>query len=680
MSAAQKILVADDSLTIRKLVENVLTQQGYEVITAETAAACMAIACEKKPDLILLDYVLPDKQGTELCRELINSPETWEIPVLMMSSNGNAIRQLYHDLNNVVDYLTKPFAPSVLTAVVGHILAKGKSAQNGETSTSTPVLQAPTATTEPAVPQEFMDKVSRLLDLIETRPATESSVHPAADPAAENGAKTGQTAPAPARPKARRPRKPVSPVPTPDALLRKIRLSAQKHLRLRIRQIPDWETHLDQADAEEFLLGRLLAKEVLSDLAADLMRATGMPAEAAGALRCPVGLVALDVVLRHLQGSRLTGELRIETANETVLAMLQLGEVVLLTTNNPRNYCAGATCDFQAVPHTIIGEAVRAQEEQSVPFFISLQHAGHLPPGTSLDELLIQQGTKSFVRAFKASDATISFFPLSRLPAMARAGKLAFPLNQLLLACYRSVDDWFTLERAFTEMDATFVPTHELDEELPQLRLEPEEVRLLEALRTGRTMQELADHLQLKPFEICRLLFRFVKMGFVRNGPRRDHDERVDEELDTNVQAAAATVTAKLVSAPETAAVGVTETPTVGAPPTATASVPETATASTPDTTSTKVAETPSTDIPAPIEPAAPVGPAIDSNLATLPPASKLLAEALDQNPPVDPASQPGEESLSSRAETTVANPDANSVPQLEPAAVPAGETAANPQ
>jgi len=96
MSDHKSILVADDSLTIRKLVENVLIEEDYKVITVENGADCLSQAAAQKPNLILLDYILPDMQGTEVCRKLIDSSETWEIPVLMMSSNGNAIRQVYH--------------------------------------------------------------------------------------------------------------------------------------------------------------------------------------------------------------------------------------------------------------------------------------------------------------------------------------------------------------------------------------------------------------------------------------------------------------------------------------------------------------------------------------------------------------------------------------------------------
>jgi CheY-like chemotaxis protein len=525
MSSAQKILVADDSLTIRKLVESVLCQEGYEVLIAVTGEECLALAAAQKPNLILLDYILPDKQGTEICRALINSPDTWEIPVLMMSSNGNAIRQLYQDLNNVADYLTKPFAPSVLTAVVGHLLQKEKPAPVVELSAVESAPPQSAAAVEPAMPKEFMDKVSRLLDLMETKPA--GTPQPAAEAPDANGSRP-EAAP---KPRPRRSRKAVATVPMADALLRKFRLAAQKHLRSRVRQIPDWESAREDQAPEDFFLSRLLSKDVLSDLSADLVRATGMPAEAAGALRCPVGLVPLDVVLRHLNSTRATGELRIEIKDEAVLACLDAGEVVFLTTNHPRNYCAGAACDFQSLPHVAIGEAVKAQEEQSLPFFITLNHAGQLPAGARLEELLAVQGEKCLVRAFKSPDATITFFPLSKLPAMVRAARLDISLDQLLLACYRTVDDWFTLERSFPELEAAFVPTPEMEERLLGLKLAPEEKSMMQAVRSGQTIRELSEATRLKSFEVCRILFRFVKLGLVRQGLRRGHDERVDDEL-----------------------------------------------------------------------------------------------------------------------------------------------------
>lgn len=530
MSDTNAILVADDSLTIRKLVENVLREDGYRVITVDSGSACLAEAAAQKPNLILLDYVLPDMPGTEVCRSLINSSETWEIPVLMMSSNGNAIRQLYQDLNNVADYLTKPFAPNVLKAVVGHLLQKERPAAAAPEAETAASATAGPAATDPAMPKEFMDKVARLLTLMENQSVGASTEGKSENPPA-NGADTKPAAErSPARKTPRR-RKPLAAAPLPDAAARKVRLTLQKHLRSRMPLIPEWESRRGQEPPEEFFLSRILPKDFLQDLGADVLKALGVPDGSPGVLCCPSSLVPLDGVLRHLHADRVTGELRIELEEETILVGYEQGQVVLITSNQPRNYCAGAACDFQTVPHVVIGEAVRAQQELSLPFFLSLKEAGHLPAEASLETLLRRQGYQCLKRAFKAAQSTAVFSPLARLSATARACKMHFPLSQCLLVCYRTVDDWFTLEKLFPDMEATLVPSAGMEGQLEELDLEPEESRLLEALRPGRTVPEISEANGLKPFEACQILFRLIKLGLVRQGPRLSHDTRVDEEL-----------------------------------------------------------------------------------------------------------------------------------------------------
>ena len=524
MSTVQKILVADDSLTIRKLVETVLSQEGYEVITAENGTECLGKAAQEKPDIILLDYILPDMQGTEVCRSLINSPETWEIPVLMMSSNGNAIRQLYQDLNNVADYLTKPFAPNVLRSVVSHHLQSKKPAAGGETSANATTqgqpAEAPAAPAAPAVPVEFMDKVNRLLHLMEN-PAPVAAKAPVAE-------KVIAVAPVAApRPKVVR-RKSVVTVPMAEAVERKFRTALKKHLRARVRQIPDWETLRGTENAEEFFLSKLLNRETLRELGQEMVHATGMAPDSEGALRCPASLLPLDAVLRHLNVTRATGELRVQMNEETVLVCLDSGNIVLITTNHPRNYCVGAACDFNAISHVVIGQSVRAQEEQSIPFFISLHTAGQLPAGISLDQILQAQGERCLARAFLSREAVATFFPLAKLPALARTYRLNTSFNQLLLACYRTVDDWFTLEKTLSDMDAILVLVPEVADQLCDLKLDASESLLLEAVRNGRTVPELSELLKLKSFEVCRILFRFIKLGLVRQGPRRNWDDHLE--------------------------------------------------------------------------------------------------------------------------------------------------------
>ena len=82
------------------------------------------MAQEQVPDLLLLDFVLPDMRGIEFCKKLMSIPSISHLPILLISGKSDAIRQLYQDIPNIVDYLTKPFEINVIRAVVDHIFRK----------------------------------------------------------------------------------------------------------------------------------------------------------------------------------------------------------------------------------------------------------------------------------------------------------------------------------------------------------------------------------------------------------------------------------------------------------------------------------------------------------------------------------------------------------------------------
>jgi CheY-like chemotaxis protein len=124
MNGAPRILGVDDSLTIRKALELVLKPAGYDLELAGDGAEAIDKAKSSKPALILLDFILPDMRGTEVCRRLAADPDTANIPVVLISAKGAEIRQAYRDVGNVVSYIAKPFKPQVVTTIVAEVLAK----------------------------------------------------------------------------------------------------------------------------------------------------------------------------------------------------------------------------------------------------------------------------------------------------------------------------------------------------------------------------------------------------------------------------------------------------------------------------------------------------------------------------------------------------------------------------
>src|SRR5688572_6642054 len=88
-----KILVIDDDPDVRKMMEVMLTKQGYEVDTASRREEALEILEKEKPSLILLDVLLSGSDGREFCRELKANEETKNIPIIMLSGHPSAAQQ-----------------------------------------------------------------------------------------------------------------------------------------------------------------------------------------------------------------------------------------------------------------------------------------------------------------------------------------------------------------------------------------------------------------------------------------------------------------------------------------------------------------------------------------------------------------------------------------------------------
>jgi CheY-like chemotaxis protein len=120
----ESILVVDDSPTILKLVELTLAKAGFRVSTADCGERGILAATEQPPDLLLLDYLLPDLNGDDVCRAISGNVALASVPVVVMSAKGEEAGTCFSNLASVVDILPKPFSPDALLAVVNHALEK----------------------------------------------------------------------------------------------------------------------------------------------------------------------------------------------------------------------------------------------------------------------------------------------------------------------------------------------------------------------------------------------------------------------------------------------------------------------------------------------------------------------------------------------------------------------------
>jgi DNA-binding response OmpR family regulator len=122
------ILSVDDERDVTDLVRFHLTRAGFEVLTAASGRAALDTIAVRRPDLIILDLMLPDIDGFGICEILRRQAATATIPIIILSAwSTNDARNLGLELG-ALDYVTKPFSPKKLVERVNHLLHLRKSA------------------------------------------------------------------------------------------------------------------------------------------------------------------------------------------------------------------------------------------------------------------------------------------------------------------------------------------------------------------------------------------------------------------------------------------------------------------------------------------------------------------------------------------------------------------------
>lgn len=137
-SVTPTILVADDEPALLRLMSFVLQRRGYAMITAANGEEALQKIREHRPDLVVLDVMMPRKDGFQVAREVRDDPELAGTPIIMLSAKAqdeDIERGLAIGVN---DYITKPFEPDKLAEAVAAALAGAKTApQTGKTGSLT---------------------------------------------------------------------------------------------------------------------------------------------------------------------------------------------------------------------------------------------------------------------------------------------------------------------------------------------------------------------------------------------------------------------------------------------------------------------------------------------------------------------------------------------------------------
>ena len=119
-----RILVADDSVTIQKVVELTFSKEDFTLIQARSGEEALRKAKEVRPDLILLDLVMPDKNGYDVCIALRADPMLRTVPIILLAGTFESFDQQRGTQAGANDFVTKPFESQVLIGKVKQLIAE----------------------------------------------------------------------------------------------------------------------------------------------------------------------------------------------------------------------------------------------------------------------------------------------------------------------------------------------------------------------------------------------------------------------------------------------------------------------------------------------------------------------------------------------------------------------------
>jgi DNA-binding response OmpR family regulator len=123
---AEKILIVDDDVQTLRLISMMLERQGYRILSANTGAQALHLAHTERPNIIILDIMMPDMDGFEVTRRLRKDPETARVPILMFTAKAQVEDKISGYEAGADDYLIKPIHPAELTAHLRALLSRSR--------------------------------------------------------------------------------------------------------------------------------------------------------------------------------------------------------------------------------------------------------------------------------------------------------------------------------------------------------------------------------------------------------------------------------------------------------------------------------------------------------------------------------------------------------------------------
>jgi DNA-binding response OmpR family regulator len=469
--AGELVLVIDDSPTITKVVQLVLTKAGYQVQTAADGEQGLQAVRAQRPELILLDFVMPRMNGYQFCRELTADAKLRDIPVILMSAKGDQVGERFVKVMGIVDYITKPFSPEAITAVVQHTIGKYGGPGVDEDHPSLVTGEDLSATDEAdrahAKSAALGHLRNQLSDIASARIAALFSL-------AESSRDDGDR------------------VPTDAASI---------------------------ADAIKSALDDSALTTMLQSI--DL----GLFAEGIPGLRGDLRVVPLAEVLQLLDVQEQSGVLTVERSGARVDMYFRRGRVdQAIAEGVPDEFLLGRfVMDAELMTRGDFEAFLESRQRGSSPggapstklLGQSLVKLGHLGEN-DLKAVLTRQSSELIYEILRWRHGRFRFSAGMELPPSVIDAALGLDVEAVLMEGYRRVDEWHLIERAIDNFDVVFLRNEDSVAQMGRGRLTREELAVLELVNGKNTVKDIIRKSRMGSFEVSKMLYRLLSIKLVR--------------------------------------------------------------------------------------------------------------------------------------------------------------------
>ncbi len=495
------VLVIDDSPTILKVVQLVLTKAGFTVRTAQDGEAGLAEAREAKPDLILLDFVMPKMNGYQVCREFAADPELKSVPVVLMSAKGDQVGERFVKVMGIVDYITKPFSPEAITAVVSHSIAKYT---GGDLEDVAPLLPADDDSIAEITAPGFGAEPAN--DSVSTSSASSETDPTGSDEKAEAGALSSLAA--------------IS-----EAISARVLTSLADE---------DGNPSADSErvkDAITTAVSETLAERSTSDALIESLgnihNINSKGDHPAPSLRGDLRVVPIAEVLQLLDAQKQDGTLVVSQgrlkseASRSVEAYFRRGHIEMARANGvPDEFLLGRfIVDQELLSAADLSEFLESRPQASAGssgwIGAQLVKLGYLSDA-ELKGALRQQTSELIYEILRWSHGSFHFERTRSLPDLALDAQLNLDVEGILMEGFRRVDEWHLIEREVDDFDMVFLRNEDMVAQMGRGRLTREELAVLELVNGKNTVKEIVRASRMGSFEVSKMLFRLLSIKLIR--------------------------------------------------------------------------------------------------------------------------------------------------------------------